>query len=186
MVKPIIIIGAGGHAKVLADAVIKSGEKLLGFLDDTVTGEVIGGYSVLGIVADCERYADQARFVIGIGNNAVRRCIAEQYALEWATVIHPSAQIGLCVALAEGTVVLANAVINSHATVGRHSIINAAALVDHDAVVGDFVHLSSHATLCGAAKVGENAVIGAGAVVPRLMTVQEGVVIADGSVYMCE
>lgn len=182
MDKPIIIIGAGGHAKVIADILLKNGEHLLGFLDDAATGAVYGDYAVLGKIAECTQYADKARFIIGIGNNAVRRRIAEQYALDWATAVHPSAQLALGVTLGEGTVVMANAVINSDAVVGRHCIVNTAAVVEHDAALGDYVHLSSGVTLCGAVTVGKNTLVDAGTTVLRGKKIGADRVIAVGSV----
>lgn len=181
MNKPIIIIGAGGHAKVIADIVLKSGDTLLGFLDDAAVGTVTGEYKVLGTVADCVRFADKARFIIGIGNNAIRRKIAEQYALDWHLAIHPSAQLALGVMLGEGTVVMANAVINSDTVIGKHCIINSAAVVEHDNVVGDYVHVSPHATLCGVVTVGDNTQIGAGATVKHVTTVCADCVIGAGA-----
>ena len=181
MSRPIIIIGAGGHAKVIADILLKSGEELLGFLDDAAQGTVYGAYTVLGKVAECERYADKARFIIAIGNNAVRRRIAQQYALEWASAIHPSAQIALGVTIGEGTVVLANAVINSDTVIGRHGIINSAAVVEHDNVLGDFVHIAPHATLCGVVTVGDNTHVDAGATIARVVKVCADCSIGVGS-----
>ena len=175
MNKPIIIIGAGGHAKVIADIVLKNGETLLGFLDDVAVGTVYGEYTVLGTVADCEKFADKARFIIGIGNNATRRKIAEQYALDWYTAVHPSAQLAL------GTAVMANAVINSDTVIGKHCIINSAAVVEHDNFVGDYVHVSPHATLCGVVTVGDNTQIGAGATVKHVTTVCADCVIGAGA-----
>ncbi len=186
MNKPIIIIGAGGHAKVIADIVIKSGETLLGFLDDAAVGTVYGEYTVLGTVADCVKYADEARFIIGIGNNAIRRKIAEQYALDWATAVHPSAQIALGVTLGEGTAVMANAVINSDAAIGRHCIVNTAAVVEHDNVLGDYVHVSPHATLCGVVTVGDNTQIGAGATVIHVTNVCADCVVGAGSAVVAD
>lgn len=184
MNKPIIIIGAGGHAKVIADIVIKNGDTLLGFLDDAAVGTVTGEHTVLGTVADCVRYADEARFIIGIGNNATRRKIAEQYALDWYTAIHPSAQIAFGVTIGEGTAVMANAVINSDTVIGRHGIVNTAAVVEHDNVVGDYVHISPHATLCGVVMVGENTHIGAGATVIQVTRVCADCIVGAGAVVV--
>ncbi len=180
----LIIIGAGGHAKVIADMALKSGYELLGFLDDTQVGKVFGEYVVLGRIDECEKYADKARFIIGIGNNAVRRRIAGQYALHYATVIHPSAQIAHGVMLGEGTVVMPNAVINSVATVGKHSVVNTAAVVEHDCQLADFVHVSPHATLCGAVAVGENTHVGAGATVIQLIKISSDTVVGAGAVVV--
>ena len=182
MSKTVVILGAGGHAKVIADIVLKSGDTLLGFLDDRAVGKVYGEYAVLGTIADCVKYADEACFIIGIGNNAIRRRIAEQYALDWYTAIHPSAQLALGATVGEGTAVMANAVINSDTTIGKHAIINTAAVVEHDNSVGDFVHVSPHATLCGVVTVGDNTQIGAGATVIHVTNVCADCMIGAGAV----
>ena len=181
MSKSVIIIGAGGHAKVIADIVFKSGDTLLGFLDDAAVGKVYGEYAVLGTTADCVKYADEAYFIIGIGNNATRRRIAERYDLRWYTAIHPSAQLAFGATVGEGTAVMANAVINSDTTIGKHAIINTAAVVEHDNVVGDFVHVSPHATLCGVVTVGDNTQVGAGATVIHVTNVCADCIIGAGA-----
>ena len=182
----IIILGAGGHAKVLADIVLKTGNNLLGFLDDSATGTVCSDFTVLGKISDCVKYADKVQFIIGIGNNATRRKIAKQYALDWYTAVHPSAQLALGVTLGEGTAVMANAVINSDTVIGKHCIINSAAVVEHDNVVGDFVHVSPHATLCGVVTVGDNTQIGAGAAVIPVTNVCANCVIGAGAAVVAD
>ena len=177
----VIIIGAGGHAKVIADIVLKNGDKLLGFLDDNKIGTVIGEYSVIGKIADATKYSNDAEFIIGIGSNSVRKSISESYDLKWYTVVHPSAQIGLDVSIGSGTCVMANAVINSSATVGNHCIINTSAVVEHDCRVSDFVHVSPGTILCGTVSVGDLCHIGAGTVVKNNINICEETVVGIGA-----
>lgn len=180
MSKDLIILGAGGHAKVVADIAIKSGYNLRGFLDDNAKADKILNIPVLGNIQDCLKFSD-CQFVIGIGSNAVRKTLSEKYALNYATLIHPSAQIGLDVKLSAGTVVMANAVINSSAVIGRHSIINTASVVEHDCSVGDFVHISPRAVLCGTVRVGDNVHIGTGAAVINNKTICGDCIIGAGA-----
>ena len=176
----LIIIGASGHAEVLADIAIKSGYTIAGFLDDNEKATEVLGYKVLGKVADCLKYKNEYKFVIGIGNNAVRKRIAEEYSeLDFVTLIHPTASIGLSVTIDEGTVVMPMAVINSCATIGKHAIINSGAVVEHDCQVGDFCLVAPHATLCGVVKIGNNVHMGAGSVVNQTLSVCDNVVVGS-------
>lgn len=166
MSKEVIIIGASGHGKVIADIIEKSGDKVVGFLDDDLTKA-----GVIGPVCDCVKYKDK-RFIIGIGNTEIRKRIADEYDdLNYYTAIHPEAVIANNAKISEGTAVMANAVINALATVGAHSIINTASVVEHDNIIGNFVHISPGAILCGGVTVGDQTHIGAGAVVRNNVTI---------------
>lgn len=183
MYKNVIIIGAGGHAKVIADIVIKCGDHLMGYLDDNADGTV-AGVPVLGKICDAAGFAAQAEFVIGIGDNGVRKQIALQQPLQWYTALHPSAQIAFDVKLEAGTVVMANAVINTSAVIGRHCIINTGAVIEHDNQVADYVHVSPGAVLCGTVQVGEGSHIGAGATVKNNIKICNNTVIGCGGVVV--
>lgn len=159
----IVILGAGGHAKVIADLVHDSGHTVKGFLDDRVTGSVLD-IPVLGRLAEAPRFTD-CRFIMGIGDNAVRERLAARFVLPWHTAVHPTAVIGRGVSLAEGAVAMAQAVVQASASVGRHAIVNTGAIVEHDCLVEDFVHIAPRAVLCGGASAGRLSLIGAGAVV---------------------
>lgn len=180
MFKKIIILGAGGHAKVIADIALKCGYEVLGFLDDNADVKESGGIRVLGPIADCVKYSD-CEFVIGIGNNLTRKAISDKFPLNWATVIHPSAQIGFDVKIECGTVVMANAVINPSARIGKHCIINTASVVEHDSEIGNYVHLSPKGLLCGTVKIGDNTNIGAGATVINNISICSDSVIGAGA-----
>lgn len=178
--KNVIIIGAGGHGKVVADIIRKSGDTVLGFLDDgREKGTEVYGASVLGNVKDALEFTD-AEFVIAIGNNSVRKVLS-QMPLKYYTAIHPSAVIAEGAELGEGCMVTAGAVINSDAKVGRHSIINTCSVIEHDCFVADFAHVSPGAVICGTAKIGEGAWIGAGAVVKNNLLVCDGALVGAGA-----
>ena len=161
----LIIIGAGGHGKVIADNALKNGYTDICFVDDHTVGEVMG-FPVIGTSADILRLNDgKTDFIIGIGNNAVRKKIAEENDVNWVTLIHPSAQIAVNVSVGKGTVVMAGAVINACAAVGDHCIINTRAVIEHDNVIGNYVHISPNAALGGTVRIGEKNHIGLGAMV---------------------
>lgn len=180
--KKVVIIGASGHAKVIADIVIKSGDELVGFLDDnTELPESIIGYPYLGTVDKYSGYADECFFIIGIGNNLIRKKIAERIDARWYTAVHPSAQLAIDTHIGEGTAVMANAVINTSAVIGRHCIINTGSIIEHDNRIGDYVHISPNATLCGTVLVGELTHIGAGATVKNNISVCGNVIVGAGA-----
>lgn len=179
--KKVVIIGASGHAKVIADIVIKNGDKLVGFLDDNIQlPEKVIGYPYLGVISDYAKYADDCSFVIGIGNNSIRKKIADSMNVKWYTAIHPSAQIAIETVIGEGTVVMANAVINTSARIGMHCIINTAAIIEHDCKIGNYVHVSPNASLCGTVTVEDSTHIGAGATIKNNISVCGDVVIGVG------
>ena len=182
----VIIIGAGGHGKVIADIVISNGNTVKGFLDDRddVQGGTVLGFPVLGKLADYKKYSD-CEFVIAVGNPQIRKNIAESMEVKWHTAIHPRASVSqLGTSLGEGTVVMANAVINPCAKTGKHCIINTGAVVEHDNVLGDYVHISPNATLAGTVTVGDSTHIGAGACVKNNISITAGCTVGAGSVVV--
>ena len=187
MCKNVIIIGAGGHAKVIADIIVKLGDTLIGFLDDKIEKDtiIIDKYKVLGKVSDCEKLECRENyFVIAIGNNEIRRRISEKYKLQYYTAIHPSAIVGIDVKIGEGTVVMANAVINPSSRIGQHCIINTGAIVEHDNIIEDYVHISPNATLCGTVEVGKMTHIGAGATIKNDVNICDKCIIGAGAVVV--
>lgn len=181
MSKEVIVIGAGGHGKVIADIIIKSGDRVIGFLDDGCTEKNILGYPILGKTEDCLKYKDK-EFFIAIGNNAVRKKISEKYnMLKFYTAIHPSAVIAMDVEIGEGSSVMAGVVINTSARIGKHCIINSGSVVEHDNKLADFVHLSPGAVLCGTVSVGECTHIGGGATVKNNTNISGDTVIGVGA-----
>ena len=179
----VIILGAGGHAKVIADIILSRGENLVGFLDDNATGAVLG-YPILGTLADIAKYQDECSFIIGIGNNQTRKGIAERSNVNWHTAIHPSAIIARDIMIGDGSVVMAGAIINPSVSIGRHCIINTATTIEHDNVLDDFVHISPNATLCGTVHIGSSSHIGAGTVITNNTSICEGCIVGAGAVVV--
>jgi sugar O-acyltransferase (sialic acid O-acetyltransferase NeuD family) len=180
----LIIIGAGGHGKVIADCALKSGYTDISFVDDHATGDVLG-FPVVGTVHDVDSLNDgKTDFIMGIGNNAVRQRIAQEHAVNWVSVIHPSAQISIHVTVGKGTAVMANAVINACATVGEHCIINTNAVVEHDNHIEDYVHVSPRASLGGTVRVGAGSHIGIGATVKNNVDICADCIVGAGAVVV--
>ena len=188
MNKNVVVIGAGGHGKVIADIIIKSQDNVYGFLDDGVDiGTTIiknKNIKVIGNVEDCKKIASENpdfEFVIAIGNNEIRKTFSEKYNLKYYKAIHPSAQIGLDVMVGEGTVVMANTAINSSTQIGQHCIINTGAIIEHDNVIEDYVHISPNATLCGTVKIGKLTHVGAGTVIKNNINICKNCIIGAGA-----
>lgn len=181
----VIIIGAGGHAKVIADIVLCQGHHVLGFLDDRPEATGAYGIPVLGKVADYIHYP-HARFLIGIGSAAVRQKLAKKLeGVTWHTAIHPTAVISrLGVSIGEGTVVMANAVISPGTRIGTHCIINSAAVVEHDNDIRDYVHISVGAKTAGTVTIGDSTWVGIGATVSNGLTVCGDCMIGAGAVIV--
>ncbi|MBR6559018.1 MAG: acetyltransferase [Clostridia bacterium] len=180
----LIIIGAGGHGKVVADNALKNGYTNICYIDDNAKGDVIG-FPIIGTSTDIECLNDGSTdFIIGIGNNAVRKMIAEKYRVNWVTLIHPSAQIAFNAEIGKGSVVMANAVVNVCAKIGEHCIINTGAIVEHDNVIEDYVHISPNAALGGTVHIGDNTHVGIGATVKNNINVCSECTIGAGAVVV--
>lgn len=176
MNKKVLVIGAGGHGKVIADIVRRNGDSFIGFLDDDVAKN-----GVIGQVETCIKY-DDCYFVVAIGNNDIRKTIAEKYnMLRFYTAIHPTAVIGENVNIGAGTVVMANAVINPSVSIGKHCIVNTASVVEHDCVLESYVHISPGAVLCGTVSIGDKTHIGANATVKNNISIASDTVVGIGA-----
>ncbi len=165
MGEPIVILGAGGHGRVIADIIRAQGGNFLGFLDDH--RQSAPGLTVLGAFSDAMGISMRAWFIIGVGDNAARVELAARFAgiLRFAVAVHPSAVVAPDVVIGAGTVVMPGAVLNTGTVVGRHCIVNTSATADHDCVLEDFTHLSPGAHLAGEVHIGARSWIGAGGIV---------------------
>lgn len=186
MSKDVIIIGAGGHAKVIADIIYKSGDNLIGFLDDNLANkgkEIYLGKKVLGTTKDIKIY-NKNYFVIGIGNNSIRKKINNENNLKLYTAIHPSAIIAQDVKIGTGSVIMAGVVINPGTVIGKNCIINTCSSLDHDNLLEDYVHISPGAHLAGTVSVKEGTWICTGATIINNITIAQNNIIGAGSVVI--
>lgn len=186
MDKGLVIIGSGGHGKVIADIAKLNGYREILFLDDDRSKTACGSYPVVGTSAEACRYTDHD-FIVAIGNNVVRRKVQHrltEQGLRIVSLIHPHAVIGEDVQIGTGTVVMAGTVINAAAVIGKGCIINTGATVDHDNVIEDFVHISVGSHLAGTVCVGTETMVGAGAVVSNNVKICGGCMIGAGAVVV--
>lgn len=164
----LLIIGAGGHGRSVAEAVLIGGfYELAGFMDDAAPSlEQVWGYPVLGTTADFKplrSHADTA--IVAIGNNALRENLCNELlaaGFELATVVHPRAIVSPRAVISAGSVIMAGAVVGTDAQVGRGVIVNCGAVVDHNAHVHDFGHLGVNACMAGGTILARSAWLKAG------------------------
>ena len=185
--KSVIIIGASGYGKVVADIIQKSGDKIYGFLDDnTELKNKFLGFPILGKVESYKKYKNIVEFIIAIGDTDARSNISNKLQnVEIYTAIHPTAVISnLDVLIGKGTVVMANAVINSGSHIGDFCTINTGAIVEHDNTIEDFVHISVGAKLAGTVYVEKYTWIGIGAVVSNNLKICKNCVVRAGAVVV--
>lgn len=193
MTLPVIIIGAGGHGKVIAEALDVAGYAVLGFVDadQRKWGTWINGLSVLGGDGALKQHVPDAVLLAnGIGSTGsveARRDTFERFRAKgyrFVTVAHPRAIISLHARVGEGVQVMAGAIIQPSAEIGANSIINTGAVVEHDCRIGEHCHLGPGCVLSGGVAVGAETHIGTGATVIQGVSIGRNVLVAAGSVVV--
>jgi sugar O-acyltransferase (sialic acid O-acetyltransferase NeuD family) len=193
--KPVLIVGAGGHAKVLADALLASGRQVLGFVESSAKdghqAEVLPGLLVLGTDEVLLSYAPaEVELVNGLGGidcgGLRRRVQAKLEADGWyfSGVCHPAAQVSPFAFVSAGVQLLACCIVQAGARLGVGSIINTAAVVEHDSTLEEYVHVAPRAVLCGNTYVGCNSHIGAGAIVRQGLILGANTLVGAGAVVV--
>lgn len=184
----LVIIGASGHGKVVADIAIKMNKwQSIAFLDDDESIKTSMGLEVIGKTVDAFTYKNEADFFVAIGSNTTREKIQEkltEQGLNIVDLIHPSAVICTDVKIGMGTVVMAGVVINSSCIIGKGCIINTSSSIDHDNVIDDYVHISPGVNMAGTVKVGKKSWIGIGSVVSNNVNICSNCKIGAGAVVV--
>ncbi|MDD5929232.1 MAG: acetyltransferase [Spirochaetales bacterium] len=192
MNKPLIIIGAGDHAKVLLNILLEQGEKVLGLADKSVPkGTIIYGIPVIGDDNEVLKYSpEEIELVNGIGSIrslALREKIYTSFknkGYTFKTVIHHSAKISKRARIFKGVQVLQKAVINTEAQIGENTIINFGSIVEHGCKIEKNFHIASGCTLSGCVKVGDNTHVGTGSSIIQGITIGSNVLLGVGSVVV--
>lgn len=183
--KQLIIIGASGHGKVVADIAKKKGYDQIIFLDDDTSLTECGGYPVVGRSSDYQNY--DCDMFVAIGTAQIREKFLKQLECDGKNItilVHPNASIAENVLIGIGTVVVAGTVVNSGARIGKGCIINTCSSVDHDCKIANFVHVSVGAHVSGTVRIGERTWIGAGATVSNNVNICGGCMIGAGAVVI--
>lgn len=174
------IYGAGGHGKIVLDAMQTKRLECSGFVDDDSIVEWMG-LSVYQL-PQLELGA-QISLHLAIGNGKVREAIVEKLrAVNFFSVYHSSATIASTSEIGFGTLVAAQAIIAPDARVGNHCIINHSAVVDHDCIVGDYAHIAPQSSIGGTSTIGKGVLIGAGAVVLPGIKVADYAIVGAGAI----
>ncbi|HUI41513.1 MAG TPA: acetyltransferase [Terriglobia bacterium] len=198
MAQDLIIVGAGGSSREIAEVVGAINDRelrwnLLGFLDDDPSkhGKTIDGLPVLGPISTARERAS-CQFIVGVASSrdpGARRRIVESLGLDigrFATIIHPSASVSKSARVGGGTAILQNVVVTSASTVGNHVIISQGACLAHDDVIGDFVTVAPAAVISGAVNVQRGSYVGAGSTIRQGLTIGENALIGLGSVVVMD
>lgn len=180
-VKRLVIIGASGHGKVIADIAVKNGYEDIVFLDDNENVKECAGFPVIG--KTCEAMKMDGDKIVAIGNAKIRERIQEGLN-DVVTLIHPDAVVSRRVEIGAGSVVMAGAVINSDTVIGKGCIINTGASVDHDCKIEDFAHISVGAHVAGTCCISRRTWIGAGATVSNNVNICGDCMIGAGAVVI--
>lgn len=190
---PIVVVGAGGHGKVLADTLRAAGHIVLGFVDADASkwNTRLDDLPILGSDHAIETYAAESIYLAnGIGSTdslALRRAIYLRFhdrGYRFATVVHPGAVVSSNTKIREGAQIMAGAIVQPGVQIGVNSIVNTGAIVDHDCIVGEHCHLAPGSTLSGGVTVGSETHVGVGATVIQGVSVGRSVLIAAGSVVV--
>lgn len=190
MMRRLLVVGAGGHGKVVADAALATRQwSEVAFIDDNVPAGISGlNVPVLGPAALLPSLRDRfCAAVVAIGSAQTRLRLlglCRSTGFELPVIVHPSASVSSFATLEDGTVVCAQGVVNPGAELGLGCIVNTAASVDHDCLLGEGVHVCPGARLAGNVRIGAGTCIGLGACVRQGIEIGSDVVVAAGAVVV--
>jgi len=158
----IILQGGGEHARVVLDCLLSMKAHVVVLFDPKYNGDLFG-------IPQKDEYqpefSKEAKAIVAIGNNALRKKVAERTKHSFANAVHSSAIISSYASVGLGNMILHGSIVQAQSRIGDHVIINTRASIDHDCVIGNYSHIGPGAILCGCVDVGEGAFIGAGAIV---------------------
>lgn len=193
MDRPVIVLGSGGHSKVVIDVLRHQDVRILGIVeaDATKVGNTMLGIEIIGDDSAILGYSPEQIYLINAvgsaGVSEVRERLFMQFkqlGYNFAITIHPSAVIASDVQLGEGVQVMAGAIIQAGTVIGKNTIVNTKASIDHDCIIGEHVHISPGATLSGNVTVGESCHIGAGSTVIQGIQIGCHTLIGAGAVVV--
>lgn len=184
----LLIVGAGGHGRSVAEAALLSGEfAVTGFLDDAYPEVArIWDIPVLGKIVDLAQWRGTADFVfVAIGNNVFRQQITRELrgaGFSLASIIHPKAIVSPSALIGDGVAIMAGAIVGTEARLGEGVIVNCAAVIDHHCRVGDFGHLGVGAVMAGGAVLGAAGWMQAGSALGFGVEIEAGRILQPGEV----
>jgi sugar O-acyltransferase (sialic acid O-acetyltransferase NeuD family) len=182
----IVLFGAGGHARVVADAVKTQGRYIISAVVDP--GKAGTEFQGMKVQAD-EKDLAPNNFIVALGDNLLRRkvfCQLEESG--WAPVVvqHSSAIVASDAKIASGTVLFARSIVNPNSTIGKNCIINSGAIVEHDCHIESHAHIATGACLAGTVKIGEGTLIGVGCSILPNLSIGSWSILGGGSVAISD
>lgn len=194
MPKDVIIIGAGGHGRVVLDILRVAGQhNPIGFIDSNeyLWGKYVDGLKVLGNIEYLYNLSDEEKANIGvivaIGDNGIRRKFAEELlhsGIELINAIHPSANIATTATIGQNVVIAAGAHVCAHCQIGNSVILNTGCIVDHESIIANAVHICPGAKLAGRVIVESGAFVGIGATVIQNIRIGTDAIVGAGAVVI--
>ena len=187
----LLILGGGGHAKVVIDVARAAGFAPAGILDPAPAGLAVLGVPVIGDDGRAEELfaAGYRRAFVALGSNRVRRRIGlrlREIGFELPALVHPAALVSPSAILGAGVAVMARAVINAEARIGDFTIVNTGAIVEHDCVLGEAAHVAPGSAIGGGCVIGAEVLFGIGAAARPGIRVADGAVVGAGSAVACD
>jgi len=188
--KPIILIGGGGHCISCIDVLRSTGDfEIYGILDATEkAGELLSGIRIIGTDSDIPEMAEKyGNFLITVGQIKTfetREKIYNSVKLSGGNlpvIISPRSYVSPAAFIDEGTIIMHNALVNSNVAIGKNCIINSGALIEHESIIGDFCHISTHAVVNGQVTIGSKSFIGSNSVIANNLIVPEESIISAGA-----
>jgi sugar O-acyltransferase (sialic acid O-acetyltransferase NeuD family) len=185
-----VLIGLGGHALVVIDALRSAGRSTVGYCDREERRSIAGDLTYFGREASSEGKAvlETHDFLVTIGDNALRAKVSAGLLAagftEAEAIIHATATVGSGVSFGRGTQVQGGVLVNARSDIGRGVILNTGCIVEHECVVGDFAHVAPGAVLAGNVKLGDGAFVGANATVIQGVTIGENAIVGAGAVVL--
>ena len=188
MKSKLLIIGAGGHGKVIADIALQMKKwDEIAFLDDNEDLKTVMGLKVLGKLSEVSKFIKEWDLFAAIGHNAHREKLINQFEALGATLpilIHPNAVIGEQVQIGIGTSVMAGVIINCCTEIGKGCIINTGAKIDHDNIIRDYVHISPGAQLAGTVTINKGCWVGIGSIIINNINIIDHSILGAGAVVV--
>jgi sugar O-acyltransferase (sialic acid O-acetyltransferase NeuD family) len=181
----LLIVGAGGHGRVLAETAELLGQwDSIAFLDDRSDVDTVMDYKIIGKIDEYAKFQnDYEHCVVGIGHNEDRLdliyCLIK-VGYKVPVIIHPKAIVSKYSSIMPGSVILAGAVVSANTNIGTGCIININCCIDHDCIVYDGVHISSGAVIRSGCSIGKLSYIGAGTCIKNGAQLGEGFILGDG------
>ena len=184
--KKVVVIGAGGHGKVVVSTLQAAGVVVDAIYDDNqqLWGTNILGVPVCGPLSELQTTPEKFSGIIGIGHPGIRQRLAATIRMEWLTAVHPRSFVHPSVKLGAGTVVFVGAVLQPDAQVGEHAIVNTSASIDHDCQIGNFVGIGPGTHLSGTVRIDDRSLLGTGCCVLPNVRIESDVTVGAGTVVI--